>query len=152
MKEFKSKYFKLEEFIVSQTAIRLNIDNTPSDVVINNLNWLCLKILDPLREKLNKPIIISSGYRSEKLNKIIGGSKTSQHISGKAADIIVSGIKSRDLFNFIKQKTTLPFDQMIEEFSQWIHISHDRDKTQQQKERLIATKVNGKIIYEKDKD
>ena len=148
---FESKYFALSELISSQTASRKGIDNTPTEKAIKNLEWLVKKILDPLRAKLGKPIVISSGYRSPKLNKDIGSSEGSQHVTGKAADIIVPGMTANEVFNFICNKTSLPFDQMIEEFatisSGWVHISYDRDKRRQRGIKMVATKSHGKITY-----
>lgn len=73
------KYFTINELTHSDTAVKLKLDNTPSKDVIYNLTKLVDTILDPLRELYGKPIRISSGYRSEKVNKAVGGSSTSQH-------------------------------------------------------------------------
>lgn len=150
MNELNSKYFKLAEFTKSEIAKKYNIDNTPSDKVIENLQWLVLKILDPLRNKLGKPVIVTSGYRCKELNehKEVGGSKNSQHLEGKASDIRAIGMTTKELFEFIINETKLPFDQVINEFDSWIHISYDRDKPIQRGQIKIAKKVNGKTIYE----
>jgi hypothetical protein len=116
---------------------------------VANLNWLCLKVLDPLRDKIGKPITISSGYRSQALNAVVGGVGNSQHSLGQAADILVTGMSVKDAFDFIVKKTAIPFDQVIYEFGQWIHISYDHSRAKQRGEKLIAKKVNGKTIYEK---
>lgn len=115
--------------------------------VVENLQWLCQKILDPLRTKLCKPVSISSGYRSAKLNTQIGGAATSQHCEGKSADIIVSGMSTQALFSYITNKTALPFDQVINEFGQWVHISYDHAKAKQRGQKLIAKTENGKTVY-----
>lgn len=109
-----SQHFTLQEFVVSNTAIRKGIDNTPSAEVVKNLRELCNQVLEPLRVKLSKPIKITSGYRSERLNKVVGGSKHSQHIEGKAADIQVAGMSTEELFQFCKEH--LNYDQLIQEF------------------------------------
>lgn len=109
-----STHFTLQEFVTSNTAIRKGIDNTPSAEVVKNLRELCNQVLEPLREKLTKPIKVTSGYRSEKLNKLIGGAKNSQHIEGKAADIQVTGMTIEELFLFCKDN--LNYDQLIQEF------------------------------------
>ena len=82
-----SKHFKLSEFTKSQTAARLGIDNTPPEEVIPKLTFLCSQILEPLREKIDKPIIVTSGYRCAELSKAIGSSENSQHTKGEAVDI-----------------------------------------------------------------
>lgn len=126
-----SKYFSLNEFLRSQTASRLNITEqfNPPPTVVKNLQLLVDNVLDPLREAIGEPIIISSGYRCPKLNASIpGSSKTSQHMTGEAADIEATGLMTNaDLFRKI-QELNLPFDQMIWEFGTkqnpaWIHVS-----------------------------
>ena len=84
-----SDNFSLHEFTRSQTATRHSIDNTPSEEVIGNLQSLCLGVLQPVRTNFQKPMIISSGFRCKELNTKIGGSSTSQHVFGQAADIEV---------------------------------------------------------------
>ncbi|MBP8975105.1 MAG: peptidase M15A [Bacteroidetes bacterium] len=138
-----SKYFTIEEFVTSQTAARLGIDNTPPEQAIENMQELCLHILDPLREALKKPIIISSGYRSPELNQAIGGSPTSQHCLGLAADIIVPQLHPEEVFNMVVE-SDLPYDQVIEEFGQWTHLSY---ATVPRKQNLLARRENGKINY-----
>ena len=96
-----SKHFTLEEFIYSPTAVYKKIDNTPSDEQIANMQALCLNVLEPIREKIGKPVKISSGFRCPALNKLIGGSTTSQHMEGKAADIHVDGMTTEELFLYI---------------------------------------------------
>ncbi len=116
--------FTLEEFEYSNTAIENNIINKASNEVIHNLKELCNNLLEPLRDKLNKPIIISSGYRCNELNKIVGGVSNSQHLEGKAADIIVKDLSTEDLFHFIKNN--FKFDQLIIEHikgKNWVHLS-----------------------------
>lgn len=140
--------FSLEEMTMSQTATRLNIDNTPSQEVINNLSVLCNHVLEPLRELLGKPILITSGYRSPLLNQAIGGSKNSQHCTGMAADFHVSGMTVEELYQFVK-KVDFPTDQVIQEFSQWTHCSFSLGKNR--REYLRATKdLEGHTIYSKD--
>ena len=81
------KYFTIEELCKSQVASTKAINNLPTKDITLNLTNLVLKILDPLREKYGKPIIVNSGYRCPELNKAVGGSKTSDHQYGLAADI-----------------------------------------------------------------
>ena len=104
------KYFTIKELCKSSTAIEKKIDNTPNSEVINNLTQLIDNILDPLRERFGKPIIVNSGYRCPALNKAVNGSKTSQHIKGLAADITGGSVaKNRILFSLI-QELDLPYD------------------------------------------
>lgn len=123
-----SKNFTLEEFTSSDTARKKNINNIPTTEVIKNLGALVQNVLQPLRDKLptGKYILITSGYRSQELNKAIGGAPNSQHTRGQAADIIVPGIKNKDLYRFIKA-SGLVYDQLILEETKnmsWIHISY----------------------------
>jgi len=141
-----SEHFTLEEMTFSQTAVRKGIDNTPDATVIRNLTNLCEYILEPIRKGTGKPIRVSSGYRSPKLNKAIGGAKTSQHIEGRAADIVAIGMSVQELYEWIRD-SRIVYDQLIQEFDSWVHISYS---TMSRMDRLIATKVNGKTVYKKD--
>ena len=87
-----SDNFSLHEFLLSQTATRNNISMDPPIEVIDNLRRLCVDILQPLRDATGKSIYISSGYRPPKLNELIGGSTTSAHMDGRAADFVVNGM------------------------------------------------------------
>lgn len=120
------KYFTMNELTHSATAIRKGIDNTPDNTAKANLTALVANILDPLREAYGKPIVVSSGYRCAKLNRVVGGVARSQHISGQAADIqSVSKSKAdhKKLFE-LAQRLRLPYDQLIDEYDyKWVHIS-----------------------------
>lgn len=118
-----SLHFTLSEFTYSETAQRKNIDNTPSPNAIANIKALCEEVLEPAREEYGRAMIISSGYRSEQLNKAVGGAKTSHHMTGCAADIVCS--EPRRLFDIIKANGK--FDQLLWEHAgktQWIHVSY----------------------------
>ena len=120
------KYFTIPELISSAIAKAKKIDNTPSKEAIQNLEQLIEKVLDPLREVYGKPIRVNSGLRSPALNKAVGGSKTSDHMKGMAADITGdSKAENKKIFELIK-KLNLPFKQLIDEknFS-WVHVSYD---------------------------
>ena len=123
------KWFALKEFVKSNTAARLGINNNPSEAVKKNIELLVEKILDPLRESFGKPIIVTSGYRCKELNKAVGGAAKSQHMSGEAADIrTVEDSKSanKELFNLIIE-LGLPFDQLINEHDyDWVHVSYGK--------------------------
>ncbi len=126
------KHFTIEEMTESSTAKAKDIDNTPSQEILAKLQKLIEAILDPLREWYGKPIRVNSGYRCEALNEAIGGSKTSQHCLGEAADITAgSKEENKKLFEYIKDN--LPFDQLINEsdFS-WIHVSYREGRLRKQ--------------------
>jgi hypothetical protein len=143
-----SNSFNLIEFTSSETASRRGIDNTPSIAVIENLRLLCENVLQPLRDKYGKSINITSGYRSPKLNKAIGGSSTSSHCFGQAADIQVDKKDYLKVWEILK---TLPFDQIIFEFGtesapDWIHVSFVQGKNRGQKLKAVKNKI-GKTEY-----
>lgn len=126
------KHFTIEEMTESSTAKAKDIDNTPSKDIEAKLQKLIEAVLDLLREWYGKPIIVNSGYRCEALNEAIGGSKTSQHCLGEAADITAGSKEENEkLFNYIKDN--LPFDQLINEsdFS-WIHVSYREGRLRKQ--------------------
>ena len=126
------KYFTIKELCKSSTATQKGIDNTPNSEIVSNLEQLVDKILDPLREKYGKPVRVNSGYRCEKLNKAVGGSNTSQHKYGLAADITAgSRLENKKLFALIQQ-LNLPFDQLIDEKNySWIHVSISKNPRKQ---------------------
>lgn len=116
-----SEHFTLEELTVSETASRKNLDNTPDNIALFNLRRLAL-FLEDVRALLGKPIKINSAYRAPKVNASVGGSKTSQHCMGCAADIRVTGMTPDEVVRAII-KSDLPYDQVIREFDSWTHIS-----------------------------
>lgn len=119
--------FTIKELTKSATANRLKIDNTPTDSVIKNLNDLVDNVLDPLRKAYGKPIVVTSGYRSQKLNKAVGGVPNSQHTLGQAADIRSvsdSPAENKRIYDLIRE-LNLPVDQCINEYGyDWIHVSY----------------------------
>lgn len=133
-----STHFSLEEMIKSQTAIRKNIDNTPNAKQVENLKNLCEMILEKIRAHFDKSVTINSGFRSKKLNTATGGSKSSQHMTGQAADIEISGIDNLILTHWIADN--LEFDQLISEFyvpgitdSGWVHVSWNSSGNRKQR-------------------
>lgn len=126
------KYFSIEEMTKSDTAKAKGIDNTPSQEVIDNLTKLIEAVLDPLREWYGKPITVNSGYRCEALNKAVGGSKTSDHMTGRATDIDTgSKEENKKLFDYIKDN--LEFDQLIDEKNlAWVHVSFRENNNRKQ--------------------
>ncbi|HLG16131.1 MAG TPA: D-Ala-D-Ala carboxypeptidase family metallohydrolase [Blastocatellia bacterium] len=134
-----SPHFKLWEFTASQTAERKGIDNTPTDVVVENLRTLCQEILEPARVAIG-PLRISSGYRSPALNQSVGGSKTSAHVLGYAADVIPLSTTKLAFAKWVEANST--FDQIILEFGTtaepaWIHVSCD-PRARRQVLRILA--------------
>lgn len=121
------KHFTMNEMTRSATAKRYGINNSPSPQVMKSLTNLVEKVLDPLRERWGAPIIVDSGYRCPRLNKIVGGSSSSQHLLGEAADIHTLSDRPEDnekLFQLIANMN-LPYDQLIDEYGyNWIHVSY----------------------------
>ncbi len=120
------KYFTLSELLRSGTASLRGIDNTPhSNQIVSNLKLLVEHILDPLREAWGKPIHVNSGYRCPQLNKEVGGSPTSQHMKGEAADITVGNRADNRRLYHLLASMHLPVDQAINERDfAWIHVSY----------------------------
>lgn len=106
------RYFTLDELCRSATATRLKIDNTPTEAIKRNLVLLVSLVLDPLREVLGQPLYINCAYRCPELNKAVGGSKTSAHLHGLAADTHLRGTSNRVIYDTMV-RTGLPFDQII---------------------------------------
>ena len=130
-----SKNFTYEELCHSGVAERKGLRNRPKTkeeerVVIENLKALCMEVLQPLMDYLEKPVVISSGYRSEEVNRMVGGVKGSQHLKGEAADIHVENTEHLlKIMHFIMEETD--FDQLIWEKNkagtQWVHVSFRRN-------------------------
>ncbi|RJQ63182.1 MAG: peptidase M15A [Stygiobacter sp.] len=139
-----SASFNLDEFIVSQVAERHGYRNEPNEKQTENMRLLCVNVLQPLREIINVPIFINSGFRSFDVNAAVGGKFNSQHREGKAADFIVPSMNLADVFNIVLQK--LSFDQLIYEFGKWIHVSWNRELNR--KDVMISKTVYGKTVYE----
>ena len=125
-------HFRLSEFVRSDTATRLGIDNSINDPeIIANIKNLCEHVLEPLRAYANCPILINSGYRCPQLNAAVGGSRRSQHMKGEACDISVTDEAIGDRW-LIWMKENLPYDQLVKERAHkssnsfWIHVSLTR--------------------------
>ena len=141
------KNFELCEFVESETAEKKGIDNTPTFDAVLALDELVSKILQPLREAWGKPLIISSGYRCEELNKAVGGVANSAHLYGNAADVQVASSKDFDEFVEFAEKwlrdNKVKFDQSIRESSKddyWWHIGLRNSKGEQRKQFKALTK------------
>lgn len=120
-----AEFFTRSELTYSEVAKERGIDNTPTPEALAALDALMWNVLDPIRRMWGKPIIVNSGYRCPKLNAAVGGSATSQHMKGEAADITAGDpIKNKKLFDMIAQ-SAIPFDQLIDEKNyRWIHVSY----------------------------
>ena len=132
-----SKHFTLEEFEKSQTATRKGISNKAGSGEINSLTDVCYNILEPVRAKFEKPVIITSGYRSPELCEAIGSKATSQHTKGEAVDFEIAGISNLQVALWIQNNTD--FDQLILEFwkdgepnSGWVHCSFKEGSNRKQ--------------------
>ena len=115
--------FTMSELIYSDTAVKNNINNMPD---INSLDYmlnLIVYCLQPIREKLGKAMTITSGYRCTEVNNLVGGVSTSQHTKGQAVDFTVSGYTPAQLVTLI-QGYGIEYDQLINEYDQWVHISY----------------------------
>jgi len=148
-----SEHFTLAELTPSSTAKRLGIKNDPTPEHLECLKLLAINVLDKVREHFDKPIWVSSGYRSKALNDATpGSSPTSQHCLGEAADLDQdgrgTGVSNKMVFDYIKDH--LEFDQLIWEFGtdanpDWVHVSFS--KKRKRKQALKAVRVKGKTQY-----
>ena len=132
-----SKHFKLSEFEKSQTATRKGINNKAGSGEIKNLTDLCYEVLEPVRIKFDKPVIITSGYRSPELCEAIGSKATSQHAKGQAVDFEIAGVSNLEVALWIQNNCD--FDQLILEFwkdddpnAGWIHCSFNDGSNRKQ--------------------
>ena len=146
-----SKHISYKEATQSQTATRKGISNDPDAYQLQNMQLLAEKVFEPIREHFGVPIAINSFFRSQKLNKAIGGAAGSQHTQGRAIDIddTLGGVSNKQMFEYIKNH--LDFDQLIWEFGDnnnpaWVHISYV-SPTENRNRVLKASKKNGKTVY-----
>jgi hypothetical protein len=142
--------FTLSEMTKSETALRYSMANEPSETEIGNLRLLCEEVLQPVRDFYGMGVKVNSGYRHPLVNAKVGGSATSDHCKGYAADIEIPGIANADLAEWIV--ANLQFTQIILEFytpgvpdSGWVHVSYVPENLK--KQVLTATKQNGKTVY-----
>lgn len=142
--------FTLAELTKSETALRHNMDNTPGEAEIANLTALAQNVLQPVRDHFGKGVKVNSGFRHPEVNAKVGGSKTSDHCQGQAADIEIPGVPNAELAEWIKDN--LEFRQLILEFytpgvpdSGWVHVSYVAGDNK--KQVMTATKKDGKTVY-----
>jgi zinc D-Ala-D-Ala carboxypeptidase len=139
-----TKNFSLQEFTKSHKAETMGIHNEPNEQELQNLKMLCKYVLQPLRDAIKRPMIITSGYRSAALNQAIGGARGSQHTLGQAADFITANLS--EAFSHIRRN--LIFDQVIWENhpkGAWIHVSYKHGSNRQQ--ALFASFLKGRAEY-----
>lgn len=143
-----TRSFSLQELSKSRTAMNRGWDNTPPPFAVENLKLLCEHVLQPVRDHFNLPVMISSGYRSANVNRAEGGSVTSQHMIGQAADFEIFGVHNADIWRFIDE-SNLEFDQLIAEHLKindpnagWIHVSYNAKKNRKQ----AISCVNGNYV------
>lgn len=149
-----SKNLSLAEVTKSNTAKRLGIDNTPDDWTIENLRAIAGDVFQPLRGAFGCPIFVSSGYRSEELNRAIGGSKRSQHVQGRALDLdadVFGRCTNGEIFRWLLNNVT--FDQLIWEFGDqdnpdWVHVSYVRDGVNRGRCLKACRDDKGQVYYE----
>jgi len=147
-----SKHISYKEATRSEVASRLGIDNTPGEYELQNMQLLAEKVFEPLRKHFGVPILVSSFYRSDELNKAVRGSSRSQHKEGRAMDLddVLGGVTNAEMFSYIKDN--LDYDQIIWEYGDdenpdWVHVSYVSED-QNRKHILRATRRKGKTIYE----
>jgi zinc D-Ala-D-Ala carboxypeptidase len=142
--------FSLVEMTKSDTALRLGMSNIPSTEAVENLTRLCECVLQPVRNHYGKGVKVNSGFRHPEVNAKVGGSSTSDHCKGMAADIEIPGVPNAELAEWIKEN--LEFRQLILEFytpgvpdSGWVHVSYN--PSDNKKQVLTAVKKDGKTVY-----
>lgn len=145
-----TKNFTLSEMTKSETALRHDMDNSPDQTAISNLQALAAHVLQPVRDHYGMGVKVNSGFRHPDVNAKVGGSKTSDHCKGMAADIEIPGVPNAELAEWIR--SNIPFTQVILEFytqgvpdSGWVHVSYDPINLKQQ--ALTAVKQDGKTVY-----
>jgi hypothetical protein len=145
-----TKNFSLAEMVKSETALRHGMENNPGPDELNNLLQLCANVLQPIRDHYQKGVKVNSGYRSPDVNAKVGGSRTSDHTRGMAADIEIPGVPNAELATYIRDN--LAYTQLILEFytpgipdSGWVHVSYDGKDLK--KQVLTATRKDGKTVY-----
>ena len=157
---YLTKHFSYREMTRSETARRHSIDNTPSPSELDNIRYTAEqmeKVREYLNTKYNRPIaiIVTSCFRNEKVNRLVGGSRASAHRYGLAADCDATGFTSTAFAKEIiqmKDKGLIDYDQLILEFPErgdgaWVHIGFKKNGAGNRRQVLTAVKRNGKTVY-----
>ena len=142
-----SPHFLKREFTFSETAARMGREVIPTDLQWFNVERLCNDLLEPIRNRLGRVMVITSGVRPDWLNLAIGGSATSAHMDGLAADVKVAGMTPTVFARWV-QNNGFVVDQCIKEFDSWVHLSVAKAGEKPRQQFLTARKVNGKTVYE----
>lgn len=121
---FVTPNFSLSEFIESDTATRLNIDNTPTPEALSNLQLVLIPGMQAIRDLLGFPVVVKSGYRGRQLNAAVRGAPSSQHLTGNACDFVAPAYGTPKVIcdRLVREMATIKFDQLIFEGS-WVHVS-----------------------------
>lgn len=145
-----SPNFTLSEMTKSETALRHGMENTPNQEQISNMQALAVKVLQPIRDHYKRGVKVNSGFRHPDVNAAVGGSRTSDHTRGMAADIEIPGVANAELAAWIQQN--LDYTQLILEFytpgvpdSGWVHVSYDPANLK--KQVMTAMREGGKTVY-----
>jgi hypothetical protein len=136
-----SPNFTIEELTVSEIAARRGLDNIPNATEVANLVRVA-ELLEQVRALLGKPILVNSAFRSKPVNDAVGSRDTSQHRLGCAADIRVPGLTPKQVVQACID-AKVPFDQIIEEFDSWTHISVPNTKEQQPRRQALVINKSG---------
>ena len=119
--------FKISELIYSQKAVQNNINNMPDINALDNMLILIVECLQPIRNLIKKPMIVTSGFRNTIVNKFVNGSTTSDHLTGRAVDFVINGMTPKQIIEIIR-KSGIKYTQLIEEYSNgtsWVHVSYN---------------------------
>ena len=122
--------FTISELIYSETAVKNNINNMPDIKSLDNMLNLIYYCLQPIRNKLKKPMVVTSGFRNKDVNKLVGGAENSQHTKGQAVDFIIKDMPPYQIYMHILN-SDIEYDQLILEPS-WVHISYNKGKNRKQ--------------------
>jgi zinc D-Ala-D-Ala carboxypeptidase len=151
MATYLTKNFTVEELTASNTAKARGINNTPTPEHLENMKYVCEKILEPVRAFFDLPVVVNSSYRSAALNKAVGGASLSQHLNGEAVDFEIPGVSNRVIADWICDN--LDHDQVILEFyvegndsSGWVHVSLQKSGVNR-KQKIIAKKDGSTTKY-----
>ena len=128
--------FSISELCKSDKARQHNIKNTPNITQVDNMLNLIFYCLQPVRNLLGKPMIISSGFRNPEVNKLVNGKPNSQHLEGKAADFTVKGESVAGII-FKIQTSNIEYDQLLNEYDKWVHISFNKGNNRRQYKHIV---------------
>lgn len=143
------QYFSISELERSDMAVARGIKNTAPEEIRENMRLLTERVLDPAREAFGHPIYVNSGYRSAKVNAMVGGSAKSQHLSGCAADLNTGSVDGNRRLAKLIVELDLPFDQLIDEKSySWVHVSHNPNGPQRHDILRISRRKTIHITYD----